>query len=135
MKLNPYLNFNGQCAEAFEFYQRVLGGNIMSSMTWGEMPDAEIPAEMKNRIMHISLQMGDVWLMGADSPPDRYEKPQGISVALHYEKASEGEKIFNSLAEGGNVLMPFQKTFWAAGFGMCVDRYGIPWLVNCEQAA
>ena len=134
MKINPYLNFNGQCAEAFEFYQRVLGGNIMSSMTWGEMPDAEIPAEQQNRIMHISLQMGDAWLMGADSPPDSYEKPQGINVALHYEEASEGERIFNSLAEGGNVVMPFQKTFWAAGFGMCVDRYGIPWLVNCEQA-
>ena len=134
MKLNPYLNFNGQCAEAFEFYQRVLGGNIMSSMTWGEMPDEEIPAEQQNRIMHISLQMGDAWLMGADSPPDSYEKPQGINVALHYEVASEGERIFNSLAEGGNVVMPFQKTFWAAGFGMCVDRYGIPWLVNCEKA-
>ena len=134
MKLNPYLNFNGQCAAAFEFYQRVLGGNIMSSMTWGEMPDAAIPAELQNRIMHISLQIGDVWLMGADSPPDRYEEPQGFNVALHYEKASEGESIFNALAEDGNVVMPFQKTFWAAGFGMCVDRFGIPWLVNCEKA-
>ncbi len=135
MKLNPYLNFNGQCSEAFEFYQRVLGGSIMSKMTWGEMPDAQIPHELQNRIMHVSLQIGEQWLMGADSPPDRYEKPQGVSVALHYQKASEGETIFNSLADGGNVLMPFQKTFWAAGFGMCVDRFGIPWLVNCEQAA
>ena len=135
MKLNPYLNFNGQCAEAFDFYQRVLGGDIMGKMTWGEMPDAQVPAEQRNRIMHVALQMGDEWLMGADSPPDRYEKPQGISVALHYKSAAEGERIFNSLAESGNVLMSFQKTFWAAGFGMCIDRFGIPWLVNCEQAA
>lgn len=135
MKLNPYLNFNGQCAEAFDFYQRVLGGNIVSKMTWGEMPDAQIPAEQQNRIMHVALQIEDEWLMGADPPPDRYEKPQGISVTLHYKTTSEGERIFNSLAEGGNVVMPFQKTFWAAGFGMCVDRFGIPWLVNCEQAS
>ncbi|HKO63353.1 MAG TPA: VOC family protein [Pyrinomonadaceae bacterium] len=135
MKLNPYLNFNGQCAEAFEFYRRVLGGEIMSKMTWGEMPDAQIPPALQSRVMHVSLQIGDVWLMGADSPPDRYEKPQGISVALHYQKASEGDSIFNALAKDGNVIMPFQRTFWAAGFGMCVDRFDIPWLVNCERGA
>jgi PhnB protein len=135
MKLNPYLNFNGQCEAAFQFYEQVLGGKIASKMTWGEMPDAEIPPELRDRIMHVSLQIGDEWLMGADTPPDAYEQPKGINVALHYKDTSQGERIFNALAENGNVVMPFQKTFWAAGFGMCVDRFGIPWLVNCEQAA
>ena len=134
MKLNPYLNFNGQCDAAFTFYHQVLGGEIVSKMTWGEMPDAQIPPELKDRVMHISLQIDDEWLMGADSPPDRFEQPKGINVALHYKDASQGERIFNALAEGGNVVMPFQKTFWAGGFGMCVDRFGTPWMVNCEAA-
>jgi PhnB protein len=112
----------------------VLGGEIISKMTWGEMPDAQIPPELKDRVMHISLQIDDEWLMGADSPPDRFEQAKGINVALHYKDASQGERIFNALAEGGNVVMPFQKTFWAAGFGMCVDRFGTPWMVNCETA-
>ena len=134
MKLNPYLNFNGQCEAAFKFYEQVLGGKIGSKMTWGEMPDQQVPPEVQNRIMHVSLQIDDGWLMGADSPPDHYEQPKGMTVALHYQNASEGERTFNALAEGGSVTMPFQKTFWAAGFGMCVDQFGTPWLVNCEQA-
>ena len=134
MKLNPYLNFNGECEAAFKFYEQVLGGKIVSKMTWGEMPDEQVPPEVQNRIMHVALQIDDSWLMGADSPPDRYEPPKGMTVALHYQAASEGERIFNALARGGSITMPFQKTFWAAGFGMCVDQFGTPWMVNCEQA-
>ena len=134
LNLNTHLNFNGQCAEAFKFYEQLLGGKITFSMTWGEMPGGadQFPAELHKRIMHSSISIGDGTLMGADSPPDRYQKPRGMNVSLHFKNAAESERIFNALAEGGEVQMPFQKTFWSPGFGMCVDRFGIPWMVNTE---
>jgi len=136
MQLNPYVNFNGQCEAAFKFYEKVLGGKITFSMTWGEMPGADqFPAETHKLIMHTTLSVGDQVLMGADAPPDRYQQPKGMNVSLHLKDKAEGERIFNALAENGSVTMPFQQTFWSPGFGMCVDQFGIPWMVNCEQAA
>ena len=103
-------------------------------MTWGEMPGGgPVPPGTEKRIMHTALNIGEETLMGADSPPDHYEKPQGFSVSLHLEDISKAEHIFNALAENGSVRMPFQKTFWSPGFGMCVDQFGIPWMVNTEQ--
>jgi PhnB protein len=135
MQLNPYLNFNGQCEAAFKFYEKVLGGTITFMMTWGEMPGADqFPAESHGLIMHATLSVGDEILMGADSPPGRYLQPTGMNVSLHLKDIAECERIFNSLAENGTVQMPFQQTFWSPGFGMCVDRFGIPWMVNCEHA-
>jgi PhnB protein len=135
MQINPYLNFNGQCEPAFKFYEQVLGGKITFSMKWGEMPGADqFPVESHKLIMHSTLSVGDQVLMGADSPPDRYQQPKGMNVSLHLKDVAEGERIFNALSENGNVTMPFQKTFWSPGFGMCVDQFGIPWMVNCEQA-
>jgi PhnB protein len=135
MKLNPYLNFNGQCAEAFKFYEHVLGGKISFTMTWGEMPGADqFPAETHKLIMHSTLNIGDAVLQGADAPPGRYQEPKGINVTIHAKDTAEGERIFNALAEHGKVTMPFEKTFWSPGFGMCTDRFGIPWMVNTEQA-
>ena len=131
MKVNPYLMFNGQCDAAFKTYQRILGGEIVSRMTWSEMPDAEIPPESQKLIMHIALETGENWLMGADALAHDYQQPQGFQVAIHFDDTSEGERIFNALAENGSIVMPFQKTFWAEGFGMCVDQFGIPWMVNC----
>ena len=134
MHINTYLNFNGQCDEAFKFYEKLLGGEIKFKMTWGESPMAkDLTVEAQNFIMHASLKIGDGDLMGADSPPGRYTKPTGMNVSIHVKDAAEGERIFNELAQDGEVQMPFQKTFWSAGFGMCVDRYGIPWMVNTEQ--
>jgi PhnB protein len=83
--------------------------------------------------MHATMSIGHTKLMASDSPPGQYRKPEGISVAIGLKDAAKGEQIFNALAENGQVIMPFQKTFWAAGFGMCVDRFGIPWMVNCED--
>ncbi len=135
MHLNPYLNFNGQCEQAFKFYEKVLGGKITFSMTWGEMPGAEqCPAGSHKLIMHATLSVGDDVLMGADSPPGHYQQPKGMNVSLHLKDIAEGERIFNALAENGTVQMPLQQTFWSPGFGMCVDQFGIPWMVNCEQA-
>ena len=135
MQLNPYLNFNGQCEAAFKFYEQVLGGKIIFMQTWGGSPAADmVPAESQQHIMHATLSVGEGLIMGADLPADSYEKPAGISVSIHLKDKAEGEKIFNALAENGKISMPFQPTFWAAGFGMCTDQFGIPWMLNCESA-
>ena len=134
MHINTYLNFNGQCREAFEFYAGVLGGQITFSMTWGEMPGADqFPKETHHLIMHATLNVGDGVVMGADSPPDRYQQPKGMNVSIHTSDKAEGERIFKALSEGGNITMPFEQTFWSPGFGICVDRFGIPWMVNTEH--
>ena len=135
MQLSPYVNFNGQCEAAFKFYEQVLGAKISFMTTWGEMPGAEqFPAQTHKLIMHATLTVGGQTLMGADAPPDRYEQPAGMNVSIQVNDKAEGERIFNALAENGNVTRPFQQTFWSPGFGMCVDQFGIPWMVNCEQA-
>ena len=136
MQLNPYLLFNGQCAEAFKFYADCLGGKIEAMMTHAGTPAAEqVPAEWRDKILHARLVVGDEVLMASDAPPAHYQKPQGFSVSIQTNNKSDGERIFNALAENGTVQMPFAPTFWAAGFGMCVDRFGIPWMVNCEKDA
>ncbi len=133
MQLNPYVNFNGQCEAAFKFYEKVLGGKITFSMTWGEMPGADqFPAESHKLIMHSTLSLGDKLLMGADAPPGRYQEPKGMNLSLHFKDKAEAERIFKTLAEGGSVTMPFEKTFWSPGFGMCVDKFGVPWMINTE---
>ena len=136
MQLNPYLSFNGQCKVAFKFYQQCLGGNIQAMMAWGDSPMADqVPSEWRDKIIHATLIVGETALLGADAPPDRYEKPRGVSVTIQINDPAEAERIFQALATDGTVQMPIQQTFWAALFGMCVDRFGIPWMVNCGQAA
>jgi PhnB protein len=136
MQIHPYLNFDGKCGEAFRLYERVFGGTIDFMQTYGESPMADqTPPEMRDAVMHVSLRVGDTVIMGADAPPGHFQKPQGIQVSVVLGDAAEGERVFRELSEGGSVTMPFEKTFWAAGFGMCVDRYGIPWMVNCDQTS
>ena len=135
MQLSPYLGFNGQCEAAFKFYEQCLGGKILAMMPHGEMPSAEhVPADWHDKIMHACLQVGDQVLMGSDAPPSLHEDPKGFHVSIHLKDPKEGERIYNSLADGGTVQMPFQQTFWAAGFGMLVDRFGTPWMINCDQS-
>jgi PhnB protein len=134
MKLNPYLGFNGNCRAAFEFYQKTLGGTIVAMMTYGQTPAADhSPSETQDLIIHARLIVSDSVLMGSDSPPDMFQQPQGIHVSLLYDDNAEAERIFNALAQNGQVQMPFEETFWAHGFGMCVDQFGTPWMVNCEK--
>ena len=136
MQLSPMVNFNGQCEEAFKFYEQCFGGRIQTMMTWGESPMADkVPAEWGDRIIHTTLMVGEAALLGNDAPPDRYEAPKGISVTIHIKDVSEAKRVFKALTENGTVQMPFEQTFWSAGFGMCVDRFGIPWMINTEQAA
>ena len=135
MQLNPYLSFNGQCEAAFKFYEKVLGGKIEAMMPYEGSPMAQqVPPERLSKIMHARLRIGDETLMGSDSPPDRYEPMQGFSVTLGTDDPHEAERVFHALSENGTVQMPIQKTFWAVRFGMLVDQFGTPWMINCEQA-
>ena len=134
MKINPYLAFDGRCRQAFEFYEKTLGGRIVFMQTIGESPMASsTPAEAHDRIMHVTLHIGDQVLQGADAPPGQFTKPAGFCVATHFDDAAEGERVFNALAQDGRVQMPFQPTFWAKGFGMLIDQFGTPWIVNAGQ--
>ena len=134
MTLHPHLAFDGQCEAAFKFYEKCLGGKIAFMMNYAQSPvAAQFPSEWGNRIMHASLMLGSDMLSGGDAPPDQYEKPRGFCVSFGISDAKEGERIFKALAENGSVQMPFEKTFWAAGFGMVTDQFGIPWIVNCEE--
>jgi PhnB protein len=136
MQLNPYLTFNGQCEAAFRFYEQCLGGRIVTMMPHEGTPVAEhVPAEWRNKILHARLIVGDQVVMGSDAPPDRYEEPKGFSVSVQIKDPAEAERIFHALAENGKVQMPIQQTFWAARFGMLKDQFGIPWMINCEQAS
>jgi len=136
MQLNPYLMFNGQCEVAFKFYEQCLDGKIEMMMRHGDSPMAQqVPAEWHNKIVHARMLIGDKVLMGADAPPEHYEAPKGFSLSLSVDTPAEAERVFRALEQNGTVRMPLQKTFWAHAFGMLVDRFGIPWMVNCEQAS
>jgi len=133
MHVNIYLNFNGNCASAIKFYEQAIGAKVLFQMTWGESPMAkDAPPETHGLIMHSTLAVGDSQIMCADPPPDQYKKPTGMNVSLHVKDQAEGERLFKALSEGGSVTMPFAQTFWSQGFGMCVDRFGIPWMINTE---
>jgi PhnB protein len=135
MKLNPHISFGGECEEAFQFYERCLGGEILSMLTYGNSPMAQqVPPEWRSKIVHATLTVGDSVLMGTDVLPERYEKPKGFQVLLGIADPIEAERVFVTLSEKGTVEMPLQPTFWAIRFGVLVDGFGISWEINCEQA-
>ncbi|PUA17800.1 VOC family protein [Glaciimonas sp. PCH181] len=129
MQLNPYLGFNGQCREAFTFYGQCLGGKVVAMMTYAETPMADkMPAEMQDKIAHARLMVGDKILMGSDSPPSQFEAAKGFHVT-----PAEADRIFAALAKNATIQMPIEETFWAKRFGMLIDQYGTPWMINCEK--
>jgi len=136
MKFVPYLSFDGRCREAFEFYAKVLNGKIAAMLSHGETPAAEhVSKEWQDKIINAHLIVGDQELMGADSPPEMGDsKMSGFSVSIQIDDEKDAERIFNSFAEGGTVIMPFEPTFWAKKFGMVHDKYGTPWMINCGTA-
>lgn len=141
MKVTPYLNFNGDCRQAFESYKKIFGGEVFQ-MTYadappqpaGSMPPPEGCGDVSaagDRIMHVTLAQGQVpFLMGSDMPPGMEKKQGGIAVAINCDDNAEAERVFKALSEGGTVQMAMGETFWAERFGMCLDRFGTPWLVN-----
>jgi PhnB protein len=135
VQLVPYLSFDGQCEEAFRFYQQCLGGHIDAMIPHEQTPAAgSVPPEWGKKILHAHLSARGAVLMGGDPPPGRYHKPTGFCVSLQIEEPAEAERIFRSLGEKGQIQMPMQETFFAERFGMLIDRFGIPWMVNCPKA-
>lgn len=132
--MNTHVSFNGNCEEAFKFYEKALNGKITFMMNYGGSPAVDqVPADWKNKVIHASLDVNGGILQGCDAPTGRYQQPQGFSVALDVKDAAEAERAFQSLSEGANICMPMQETFWARRFGMLTDRFGIPWMVNCSK--
>jgi PhnB protein len=136
MQMSPYLHFNGNCEAAFKFYEKALGAKIESMFRHEGTPAAEhVPAEWLGKIMHARLEVGGQRLMGSDVPPEHYKKPEGFSVSLGIKEIADAERIFHALEENATVTMPLQKTFWAVRFGMLIDQFGIPWMINCGPDA
>src|SRR5215831_4637517 len=134
MQLNTYLTFNGNCEEAFKYYERVLKGKMLMMVPHEGTPaEAHVPPEWRKKIMHARLQVGDKLLMGSDAPPDRYEAKKGFSVNVSVDTPAEAERVFAALADNGTVRMALQETFWAHRFGTLVDQFGTPWMINCEK--
>ena len=136
MRINVYLHFeHGRCGQALARYAELLGGRITELMTYGQSPmAAQAPPEQRDWIMHGRLDLADgQTLMGSDAPPAFGAPMRGFSVALHPATEAEAERVFAGLAEDGTVHMALQETFWAKRFGMVVDRFGTPWLINCAR--
>ena len=133
MEMTPYLSFKGDCEAAFKFYEQSLNAQPGPIFRYSGSPMAEqVPADWSDKIMHGSLTVGNQVLMGADVAPDQYQEPKGFSLSLQIKSVADAERIFRDLTNGGRVVMPLEKTFWAARFGVVLDRFGIQWLINCE---
>jgi PhnB protein len=136
MQVNPYLLFDGDCEEAFKTYAKVLGGEIVAMLAAEGTPaEQSWPEDWRKKIIHARMLVDGVSLMGSDCPPEHFEKMQGFSVTLSVKEPAEAERVFKALAEGGTVRMPLSETFWAKKFGMLTDRFGTPWMINCEKPA
>ena len=132
--INAYLTFDGNAAQAMRFYEQVLHGKLEMMMTMAQAPDdacADLPRDAQDRIMHAALSFGGGMLMASDTFPGQpYEGMKGFGVALSLPSVDEAKRVFEAFADGGNVQVPLAPTFWAEVFGMVVDRFGTPWLVN-----
>jgi PhnB protein len=136
MEISPYVVFNGECETAFEFYEQCLDGKITAKVTYGETPMADqVPSEWRTKIIHASIKMGDMVLMGGDPTPGSYVEPRGFSLFIAATDPAEAEHIFFALSEKGTVVMPLQETFWTARFGRLIDKFGIPWMITCVKSA
>jgi PhnB protein len=133
MRISPHLCFDGQCRNAFQAYQRILGGSIQTMLTYGESPMAtSTDPHWHDRIVHATLVLDDVELTGVDMLPEAYRVPQGFFVTITVSGSSRANDILSALGDGGRIQVPFQSTFWSPGFGVLVDRYGIPWEINTD---
>jgi PhnB protein len=134
MQTSPHLNFKGNCLEAFKQYAEILGGRIGFSMTYGETPmGAQMPQDWHGKIAHARLDFAGQFILGADPPPEHYRAAAGFSLMVATDDPVEAERVFNALAQGGTITMPFGETFWARRFGGCIDRFGVPWMINCGK--
>jgi PhnB protein len=135
LQLYPNLTFNGQCEDAFKFYEKCLHGKTIF-MTYENTPmDLQTPSDWQKKISHATFALAEHLFSGSDVPPERYQKPQGFALQFNLSDPLETERIFHALAENGIVQVPLQETFWALRFGSLLDQFGIPWVINCEKPA
>jgi PhnB protein len=130
MKLHTYLNFGGNCEEAFRFYEKNLGGKIEMMMRYGEQPDPKnAPPGTEKWILYVNMTIGETQLMGSDVPPERFQPMRSVYLSLAVDSSEEAERIYALLSEGGEVFMPMAETFFAHRFGMLRDRFGTSWMI------
>jgi PhnB protein len=133
MTMNPYLSFKGDCEAAFKYYEQHLGGEMGAIFRYGGTPlSGSVPEDWPDKVMHGSITIGGQTLQAADVSAAQYETPQGFSLTLQIKSTADAERMFKALADGGQVRTPLEQTFWAERFGVVTDRFGVPWIVNCE---
>lgn len=137
MQIQPYLFFDGCCEQALQFYQRALGAKLELMMRYKDSPEPPppgmIPPGYGDKVMHATVQIGDSTVMAADDCTGKSPKPQGYALSLNAADPAEAKKRFDALADGGEVTMPLQKTFWSPAFGMLRDRFGVHWMVSAAH--
>ncbi|MFT4199972.1 VOC family protein [Gordonia sp. (in: high G+C Gram-positive bacteria)] len=132
MAFHAYVFFSGNCAEAFQFYNDVFGGELSLMRNGDAPPDARMPGAGDSVVMHASLKVGDGLLMGSDDPSGDEGRKVGFTVSYTAPSAATAGEVFAALSDGGEVTMPIQETFWASAFGMCTDRFGVPWMIDTD---
>ena len=137
MQIQPYLNFNGRCQEAIDFYRKSVGAEVIMVMHFKDCPEPQqgmITPENKDKVMHAALKIGDSTVLASDGRCSGSPNFQGISLSLHAKNETEAKRLYGALADGGQVQMPLAKTFFSPGFGMVADRFGVNWMVVVAQA-
>jgi PhnB protein len=134
MKLHTYLNYGGNCEQAFRFYEQHLGGKITAMMTHGEQPGASnVPADWQKAILYARMTMGETEIMGSDVPPERFQPMRSVYLSLSLTSIDEAERIHALLSGGGEIFMPMQETFFAHRFSMLRDKFGTSWMIIHER--
>ncbi len=134
MKFNPHLMFDGDCEDAFNLYAKVFNVDPPRLFRFGQSPMAgHFGKDWDNKVMHVSVTVGDQVLMGSDAPAPHFREPQGLAVCIESGNEAEAEHIYKALSEGGKIGMPLQETFWAKRYAQFVDRFGIPWMINVSK--
>lgn len=130
MKLHTYLNFGGNCEEAFRFYEKNLGGKIEMMMRYADQPDPKnVPPGTEKYVLYLNMTIGETQLMGSDVTPDRFQPMRSVYLSLAVDSSEEAERIFKLLTQGGEVFMPMEETFFAFRFGMLRDKFGTSWMI------
>jgi PhnB protein len=134
MKLHTYLNYGGNCAQAFSFYEQHLGGKITMMMTRAQQPDAgEVPPDLKDTILFARMSIGETELMAADVQPERFQPMRSVYLSLTVGSTEEAERIYALLSDGGQIFMPMEETFFALRFAMLRDKFGTSWMIMHER--
>jgi PhnB protein len=134
MKIHTYLNYGGNCEQAFRFYEKHLGGKITMMMTYGEQPvPNDVPPDRKKDILHVRMTIGETEIMGSDVPPERFQPMRSVNLSLAVNSTDEAERIYALLSDGGQISLPMQETFFAHRFGMLKDKFGTSWMIIHER--